>query len=149
MRSKIKNQISYLIKQKIIVFITIFSLIGLIISLVILIPNYNPINPYREYQLAYIYSIKIEGTTLVAQEITINIEGSLPNPCWDIDRHDLTISTSNKLMNISLWGVNEDITRVCICLLKSFNYNFQVVFPLSGNWTIKCNEKSINVLVNN
>lgn len=137
------------IKEKIIILITFFRLIGLVISLVIFIPNYNPINPYREYRLAYVDSINIEGTPIVAQEITINIKGNLPNPCWDIDKHDLTVSTSNRLIKISLWGVNEDISQGCVDLLHHFNYNLQVVFPISGNWTIKCNEESIQIFVYN
>ena len=108
---------------------------------------YNPIFTSNVINgQAAVNSIEIEDPLRTGNQVTVVLRGELPTPCWEIDRHELRITISLKYIHITLWAFTL-ISVICIQMISHFRYEFKLVFPLSGNWTIECNYDSLNVTV--
>lgn len=98
------------------------------------------------YGQAAVNSIEIEDPLITEKQVTVVLRGGLPTPCWEIDRHEIRKETSLKYINITLWAFTP-LNIICVQITWPFRYEFKLIFPLSGNWTIECNYASLNVTV--
>lgn len=108
---------------------------------------YTPkFTPNAIYDQPFVSSIEITEHPITGDKITVIVKGGLPSPCWKIDRHEIQTETSVKFINITLWAyIPKDI--ICVDLAWYFHYELTLRFPVSGNWTIQCNQFSRNIIV--
>ena len=108
---------------------------------------YTPkITPNVIYAKPFVNSIEFTEPPITGNKITVIVKGGLPTPCWKMDGHEIQTETSVNFINITLWAyIPKDI--ICIQLAWYFVYELKLRFPVSGNWTIQCNQFSRNIMV--
>lgn len=100
---------------------------------------------FGDPRLAGVSSISIEGTPVEGERCTISIHGVLGH-CCRLEYHEKKIYEQDKLVNISLWESCYS-GGLCTCNVVEFQYNISIIFPSSGNWTIRCNRIAVNITV--
>ena len=115
-----------------------FFFLGMMNSLI----AYGFTPPHR---LARVSNIDTQQTIYVGEEININIEG-WRFCCAYIFSQNVYYNIKDREVVIIIWEAQHS----CLCVPTPEDYStvVKVVFLLSGNWVIRCNNISISVFVN-
>ncbi len=127
----------HLIRKYSSVIIIAFFFLGMMNSLI----AYGFTPPHH---LARVTNIDTQQTIYVREEIDIKIEG-VRDCCAYIFSQNLYYNLKDREVVITLW----EAQQACLCVPTPEDYSMvvKVVFVLSGNWVIKCNNMSISVFV--
>ena len=120
--------------------------IAIIISFFLLIINNLIALAFKpKLSLVHVSNIHIEGTANTGEETEIRISGYLCCPCYELHSHDEYFNYIQREVVIKLW--QEQVADSCLQVIIYYNYIIDIVFPFSGNWKVRCNNKDISVIV--
>jgi hypothetical protein len=136
------------VNRKILVIISVSVSVATVIALSIGLPL------YFHYSSIFYPDVTIVSYQLnpeAGEEWTLNVSTYLLNTCYLMkspviefsEKYEYTIYIILKAKKTSRF----DRGLLCEIIRTGFDYQFQIVFPLSGNWTVHCNDKTITVYV--
>jgi hypothetical protein len=96
------------------------------------------------HHLARVSNIDTQQTICAREEIEINIEG-VRDWCDYIFSQNLYYNLKDREVVITIW----EARLPCLCIPTPEDYStvVRVIFLLSGNWVIRCNNLRISVFV--
>ena len=117
---------------------------AILISLSLGLPLYFHYSSIR-YPPITIISYELNPTA--GEEWTLNVSAMTPNGCYRMKTPIVEISEKQDYTVFITVKAKFQRGVVCDQMIHHTNYLFQIVYPLSGNWTVHCNEKTIIVYV--
>ena len=134
--------------RRTLIIISVSVSVVIVISLSIGLPIY-----YHYSSIIYpdITIVSYQLNPEAREEWTLNVSTYLLDTCCIMKSP--SIEFSEKCENtvyiiIKAKKINRfDRGLLCDLIRTEFDYQFQMVFPLSGNWTIHCNDKTITIYV--
>ncbi|MCG3220649.1 MAG: hypothetical protein H7641_04650 [Candidatus Heimdallarchaeota archaeon] len=77
---------------------------------------------------------------------TLNVKGYLGDPSWKLLPETMTLDEDRRIVTIRMIA-EKDPKAIAIQVIKDFEREISLTFPLSGKWTVRCNTKSIEIEV--
>ncbi len=80
----------------------------------------------------------------VGSEFSIEIEGYLPDPAWEILREQVSIDKSKQVVSIRIYG-KRDPNLMAAQVIKNFRKSISLILKTKGKWIIQCNDKNLEI----
>lgn len=131
-------------KRKVLIILSASVSAAIVISLSLGLPLYFHYSSIR-YPTITIISYELNPT--VGEEWTLNVSAMIPNGCYRMKAPIVEISEKQDYTVFITIKAKFQRRILCDQMVHHINYLFQIVYPLPGNWTVNCNEKTITVYV--
>ena len=77
---------------------------------------------------------------------TLNVNGYLGDPSWKLLPETIVFDEDRRIVTIRIIA-EKDPKAITIQVIKDFEKEISLAFPLSGKWTVRSNTNSIEVEV--
>jgi len=132
------------VNRKTLIIISAAFSTAIIISLSLGLPLYFH---YSSISYPPITIVSYELNPEAEEEWTLNVSTILANPCWNMKTPIVEFSKRQDYTVFITVKAKHQRGVLCPQVIVEWNYLFQFSFPLPGNWTVNCNEKTIVIYV--
>ncbi len=101
----------------------------------------------KKFQKAVnITEITFQDETKKGALTTLNIKGYLGDPSWKLLQETIVLDEDRRIVTIRIFA-EKDPKSIAIQVIKDFEKEISLTFPLSGKWSVRCNTNSIEIEV--